>query len=359
MPQNGCSTTSYLAHQAVREIREDMPRGFYGQLPLLADGPLAGLPPHLRHQPAAGFAGAARLDLDYAASSSSSTRMAAPLDKGDLWALPAMLRLSLDRARPHAARDHGPARCRRRCPRSRCPARQPPTSLSATASSACVRSRRTTGAASSRRSAGSRRSCAGTRPGSTRDGPGRRRDQYRKAVEDLAASAGRDEQAVAAEAVALARRGAGPPDADASAVPPPDWLAPPQAHAGYYLIDAGVRQLKLAVGYRAGLRDRLSDAARRHPTPLYLGPIWLLAALLLLAGLAVGPGVGRKRGAAGPDPRARHRARADRRGERRGLAGDFASVAPRACPSLTSTKASPILSGRWWSCPRCSGRQPM
>ena len=49
-----------------------------------------------------------------------------------------------------------------------------------------------------------------------------------------------------------------------------------------------MRQLKLAVGYRAGLRDRLSDAARRHPTPLYLGPIWLLAALLLLAGLAAG-----------------------------------------------------------------------
>jgi len=34
----------YLAQQSLRQIREDMPRGFYRQLPKLAAGPLAGYP---------------------------------------------------------------------------------------------------------------------------------------------------------------------------------------------------------------------------------------------------------------------------------------------------------------------------
>ena len=35
---------AHLAHQAVREIRQDMPRHFYRQLPVLAEGPFAGYP---------------------------------------------------------------------------------------------------------------------------------------------------------------------------------------------------------------------------------------------------------------------------------------------------------------------------
>ncbi len=37
----------YLAQQSLRQIREDMPRGFYRQLPKLAAGPLPGLSAHL------------------------------------------------------------------------------------------------------------------------------------------------------------------------------------------------------------------------------------------------------------------------------------------------------------------------
>ena len=34
----------HLAQQALRQVREDMPRSYYGQLPKLVDGPLRGYP---------------------------------------------------------------------------------------------------------------------------------------------------------------------------------------------------------------------------------------------------------------------------------------------------------------------------
>lgn len=83
------------------------------------------------------------------------------------------------------------------------------------------------------------------------------RDNYRHVVERFARKAGRSEEAVAAAAVELA-----------AAAP----TGTPQAHVGYYLVDAG----RAAMRHACGLRPRQDHL----PVPVYLGAIALLTALL-------------------------------------------------------------------------------
>ena len=85
----------YLAQQSLRQIREDMPRGFYRQLPKLAAGPLRGYPRiyDLAQQLVA--SSDARLDLEQVQRFVWLYQDVRPLTTGELWALPVMLRLSI------------------------------------------------------------------------------------------------------------------------------------------------------------------------------------------------------------------------------------------------------------------------
>ena len=85
----------YLAQQSLRQIREDMPRGFYRQLPKLAAGPLRGYPRiyDLAQQLVA--SSDARLDLEQVQRFIWLYQDVRPLTTGELWALPVMLRLSV------------------------------------------------------------------------------------------------------------------------------------------------------------------------------------------------------------------------------------------------------------------------
>ena len=51
------------------------------------------------------------------------------------------------------------------------------------------------------------------------------------------------------------------------------------AHVGYFLIDEGLPELEVAIDYRPSTLGRLRRIARRSPLPLYLGGIWLGSAL--------------------------------------------------------------------------------
>jgi cyclic beta-1,2-glucan synthetase len=55
----------------------------------------------------------------------------------------------------------------------------------------------------------------------------------------------------------------------------------PQTHVGYYLIDAGLVQLEAAFGYRPRLGERLRRWCLRHPALAYLGTVSLLTALII------------------------------------------------------------------------------
>ncbi|HEV8599708.1 MAG TPA: glucoamylase family protein [Gemmatimonadales bacterium] len=95
------------------------------------------------------------------------------------------------------------------------------------------------------------------------------RDQYRHVVERIAKRIRRSEDAVAREAVELARAGAA---AD-----------PRRGHVGYYLIDRGLAGLEATLGYRPRVGEALYRWILRHPNSVFVGGILAFTAVALLA----------------------------------------------------------------------------
>ena len=79
----------------VREIRQDLPRQYYLELPKLADGPLAGYPRVYAFARELITHTAGRLDLQTLVDFATAYQRAAPLTIGEIWAIPIMLRLAL------------------------------------------------------------------------------------------------------------------------------------------------------------------------------------------------------------------------------------------------------------------------
>jgi len=116
------------------------------------------------------------------------------------------------------------------------------------------------------------------------------RDQQRQAVETLAAPSGEAQVRVALRAVESARQAAtagAPADSSAgsasSRARSRDHRA---AHVGYHLIDRGRRELEVDVAYRPRFADRARRFIFGHATPVYLGPIAIVTAALLIAAAA-------------------------------------------------------------------------
>jgi len=95
------------------------------------------------------------------------------------------------------------------------------------------------------------------------------RDRYRQAVEDLADGTGEGQLRVALRTVESARQAA-ESGASARAV-----------HVGHHLIGKGRADLETDVAYRAPLRRRVRRFVFAHATAAYLGTIGLLTAMLL------------------------------------------------------------------------------
>jgi cyclic beta-1,2-glucan glucanotransferase len=85
----------HVVQDQVREVRQDLPKKFYLELPKLADGPYQGYPRVylLARELIAHTAG--RLDLDTLVDFTAAYQRVAPLSIGETWAVPIMLRLSL------------------------------------------------------------------------------------------------------------------------------------------------------------------------------------------------------------------------------------------------------------------------
>ena len=110
--------------------------------------------------------------------------------------------------------------------------------------------------------------------------------EYHGAVVELAARSTWSEADVAREAVRLAGD--------------PAPLADPRAgerssHVGYYLIDAGQKVIKEAIGYDAPLAERIRGTVRRWPTFFYLSTI-ALATCGIFAAVLAGLGPRQRRG---------------------------------------------------------------
>jgi cyclic beta-1,2-glucan synthetase len=85
----------HIVQDQVREIRQDLPRSYYLELPKLADGPAQGYPRVylLASELIAHTAG--RVDLDTLVDFARAYQRVAPLSIGEIWAIPIMLRLAL------------------------------------------------------------------------------------------------------------------------------------------------------------------------------------------------------------------------------------------------------------------------
>ncbi|MBE7561384.1 hypothetical protein H7F10_00075 [Acidithiobacillus sp. HP-6] len=97
------------------------------------------------------------------------------------------------------------------------------------------------------------------------------RDRYRHAIEDIARSSGRDELAVAEEAIALAQ-------AASQRINREDR----SAHVGYYLLDRGRQRLDLAMGCHFEWRSAARQMGDHLRLSLYISAIFLLTVLISL-----------------------------------------------------------------------------
>ncbi|HEX6203623.1 MAG TPA: carbohydrate-binding protein, partial [Thermoanaerobaculia bacterium] len=328
----------HLVASEIRGVRQNLPRGYYRQLPKLAARDVAGTPrvyalavELIRHSDS-------RLERALLVRFLTSFQSVAPLTIGELWAWPSMLRLALienlrrlaaktlegraarlaadayvariDEAghgelpplprEPHVAfvvqllrriREYGPRLAAIRS------AVEEHLAVRGTSAEDAIRAEHQGQAAAQVSVAniiGSLRLCS-TLDWSQyfeavslvervlqQDPPGvygrmdfQSRDRYRQAVEELAGRSGNAQIRVARRAVESAREAA-----DEGSV------GDRAAHVGYHLIGAGRGGLEDDVAYRPRLRQRVRRFAYAHATFLYLGSIGVLTALFVGLGVA-------------------------------------------------------------------------
>ena len=85
----------HVVQDQIREIRQDLPRQYYIELPKLADGPYAGYPRVYVFARELIAHTAGRFDLQTLVDFASAYQRVAPLTIGEIWAIPIMLRLAL------------------------------------------------------------------------------------------------------------------------------------------------------------------------------------------------------------------------------------------------------------------------
>ncbi len=105
------------------------------------------------------------------------------------------------------------------------------------------------------------------------------RDRYRHAIEDFARRSNQSDIAIAEQVIARTEAAHAALPADATASPSNAF----QAHVGYWLVDEGRTAFEEAVGYRPKPGERTRRWMRRHPALTYFGSIATTTALGSLA----------------------------------------------------------------------------
>ncbi len=262
---------SYLIERAVRQIREDLPAGYFARLPALAlDG---GERVPRVYAIAHGLVRASSLQLSAAtvARFTNAYQKTAPLLIGELWALPTMLRLTCIEVLVAAVA--------RLIPQPPAPfeagAGEPPLPLEETE---CVaRAIRALSTISSipwgelvRETSVVDAVLRDDPTGTYAEMDFETRDHYRSTVEELARGSRHGEVDVARRAIAHARRSSG---SDGR-----------RSHVGYWLTDRGLREFERSLGYRPRWPERWRRGLSRNATGFYL-----LSLAFLTAGVVAVP----------------------------------------------------------------------
>ncbi len=299
----------HVIQDALAQVRRSLPRGYYARLLGQGRGPDAGRPRSESLARELVDRLEAPLDLDLVATLLDDYQAVAPLTVGELWALPALLRLAvLERLAPAAAAAVAPHAAARAPagpggaggdPASRAGAVPPtwadePPAPAAPIASA-VRTLRALAAADWRawfeRCSVLERTLRGDPSGDYGRMSFATRDRYRRAVESLArGSPTHDELAVAEAALAVASDAAAAPATPAAGgTDEPDAEAPAlprAAHVGCHLIAEGRSGLEAAIGFRPPPRLRLGRALEPLAFPLYVAAIALAGGAALTIVLA-------------------------------------------------------------------------
>jgi cyclic beta-1,2-glucan synthetase len=85
----------FIIEEVLREVRKDLPRGYYDELPVVATGPWAGLPRIYALAVALITNTDSHLELASIMRFATAFQEVAPLTTGEIWAIPTMLRLAL------------------------------------------------------------------------------------------------------------------------------------------------------------------------------------------------------------------------------------------------------------------------
>lgn len=272
----------YLVQRSIRQVVEDMPTGFYNALPVLALGSTVGLPRIYAVASEALVDSELQPDLPALQAFVGNYQSVSRLNMGELWALPAMLRLAtieqLVRALCELAPEVAPVRNVE--PAAQAEALDLPDRIGR-----CIRTLRTLNEIdwkaffldSSEVEEVLRRDPVGVYAHMDFDTS----DRYRKVVERLARRTGRSEVEVASAAVMLARRA---PSSSGR-----------RSHVGLYLIGDGRLELETALGYTPSFGERWQRHVTGRPALTWVGGIVAATAVALalpcwyLAAAGAGP----------------------------------------------------------------------
>ncbi len=271
----------HLVEQVIRQIREDLPAGYYGQLPKLGESVWEGYPRvYAVAREMVGYA-EQRLDMDRVTRFVQAYQQITPLTVGELWALPIMLRLAVLESLAQATARVTQQTYAGEALSVTAPA--PQDLADETVIANCILDLRLLATQDWKVFFESvshvdhvlRLDPAGVYAAMDFD----TRNRYRGVVEELARTLGCDEREVAREAVRLADEAL---KRESSGAIADHAILDRAAHVGFYLLDQGRLQLEARLGYRVPWPRRLSRWLLGHSDLIYLGSIASLVLLILL-----------------------------------------------------------------------------
>ncbi len=268
----------FVVQQALRQIREDMPEGYYRRLPKLDTSPLEGYPRIYALVREIIRYCEGQLDLDRVTRFVQAYQRVNPLTTGELWALPTMLRLAVLECLTRAVANITGLQTGG--------SEELPDAVSTplhgdlddeAVVANCILSLRLLAVQDwmaffesvSRVEEILRSDPAHVYARMDFE----TRDRYRGVIEELALATGRDEEEIAQEVIRLAEGAQSPPEEEGPSR---------TTHVGFYLLDVGRAQLEARLGYRALWGVRLRRWLLGHPTLVYLGSIALLTLVIML-----------------------------------------------------------------------------
>jgi cyclic beta-1,2-glucan synthetase len=271
----------FIVRTAIRQIREDMPKAYYQQLPKLDNTSAQGQPRIYALAFEALRFCQTQPDIDHVRQFVHSYQQVAPLTMGEIWALPTMLRFCILENLAHALSKITDLNAQSG-PEEIPPLETDPTSIVAN-SIMCLRQIATIDWKEffenvSRVDKELTQDPAGVYAAMDFE----TRDRYRGVVEDLALQTSLPEEAVARQAIQLAQeRLALCAQSDGKNETSLDR----DTHVGYYLVDQGRERLEENLAYRPPWREKVLRWRLKHAPLVYLSRFFCLTLLVLGAGV--------------------------------------------------------------------------